>query len=190
MYLYKSYYYLVIEVVCLWLEGGIVSTFQSWPTKSLLFQSLDFSYSRHCQDYMVGVMWTNVHLELEWNRWASLYSRANPRFDWCFWLQSITKSNLLDFHFPAHICSWLNAAFYMVFLLCFFLRYLCKTNSILSAEKIMIRKRADKYCQQFWRCGFGVNWFALCCFLCFFVVIVLFFCFFFMLLVVCCPINK
>lgn len=131
----KSCYYRVTGVIRLWLEGSVVPTFRSWPTKSLLFQSLDLSYSRHCQDYMVGVMWTNVHLELGGNCWAYLYSWANPRFDWCFWLQSIMKSNLLDSHFTARICRWLKAAFYMVHLPCFLLWCLSKSKSIPSSEK-------------------------------------------------------
>lgn len=135
MYFLKSCYYRVTGVIRLWLEGSVVPTFRSWPTKSLLFQSLDLSYSRHCQDYMVGVMWTNVHLELGGNCWAYLYSWANPRFDWCFWLQSIMKCNLLDSHFTARICRWLKAAFYMVRLLCFLLWCLSKSKSILSSEE-------------------------------------------------------
>lgn len=42
MYLYKSCYYLVIEVICLWLEGNIISISQSWPSKIPIIPSAWF----------------------------------------------------------------------------------------------------------------------------------------------------
>lgn len=144
MYLYKSYYYLAIAVICLWLEGNIVSTFQSWPTKIPIIPGSWFFLQQTLPRLYGGY---NVNKCPFGTRMRSLsFSLLTSKSK--IWLMLLVmiyyKIQPVEFSFHSTYLQVAKRSILHSIPLCFHLWCLCKTDSILSAEKIMISKRAAK----------------------------------------------